>query len=77
MKTISDVAPITWWQNFMDWIIAVEAAMDFRETDILSDRMEYLERRIANLEAQLHHSNDSVSNSIHPIIESETSHDQT
>ncbi|MEH1840981.1 MAG: hypothetical protein V7L20_20035 [Nostoc sp.] len=71
MKTIADVAPMTWWQKFRAWVIAFEEAMDFRETDILSDRIESLERRIADLEAQFHDSNDCISSSINPIIESE------
>ena len=75
MKTIADAAPQTWWQKFNVWIIAFEAAMDFRETDILSDRIECLERRMTDLEAQLHHSNDCVSGSINPNIASEVSHD--
>jgi hypothetical protein len=75
MKTIADVAPMTWWQKLRGWIVVFEEAMDFREMDILSDRIERLEGRITDLEAQLHHSNDCVSGSINPIIASEVSHD--
>jgi hypothetical protein len=75
MKPITGVAPLTWWQKFNAWVITVGTAMDFRETDILSDRLERLERRIVYLEVQLYHSNDCGSVSINPSIESEVSHD--
>jgi len=76
MKPIAGVASSqTWWQKFNAWVIAFEAAMDFRETDILSDRTEYLKQRMSDIEAQLHNLNDCGSGSINPNIASEVSYD--
>ena len=67
MKTHTDIAPQTWWQKLSAWLNSLEAAMDFREIDGLSERIKNLERRIVALEVQLIDSNIYSSNSIHSV----------